>query len=197
MQETTDENQDTETKDAPAENDGKRWYVINAYTNFEVKVGEAIEREAKRIGIDNQVGDVIVPTQKVTEIRKGQRVEGTRKFFPGYILARLDMNDELWHMIKNVPKVTGFLGGGGQKPIPISNKEADRILGQMAGGVETGKPSIIYQVGEEVSVIDGPFASFSGIVEEVDEDKSRLKVSVSIFGRATPVDLEYTQVEKS
>ena len=176
---------------------GMRWYVVNAYTNFENKVAAAIVREAERLGLGARVGEVIVPTQKITEVKRGQRVEGTRKFFPGYVLAHLEMDDALWHLIKGIPKVTGFLGGGGQKPLPISDAEAERILGQMSGTVEAGgKPTILFQVGEEVRVIDGPFASFSGTVEEVDEDKARLKVSVSIFGRATPVDLEYIQVEK-
>lgn len=192
---------DTQEEGAAAEecpvNPNARWYVINAYTNFENKVAEAVEREARRLGLEAQVGDVVVPTQKVTEIKRGQRVEGTRKFFPGYVLAHLEMSDPLWHMIKNIPKVTGFLGGGGQKPLPITDVEAERILGQMSGTMETGRPAVLYEVGEEVKVIDGPFASFSGIVEEVDEDKARLKVSVSIFGRATPVDLEYVQVEKA
>lgn len=179
-------------------NHGKRWYVINAYTNFEGKVAEAIEREASRLNMTSRVGQVLVPTQKITEVKRGQRVEGTRKFFPGYVLAHLDMDDALWHMIKSIPKVTGFLGGGGQKPIPITDEEAGRILSQLSGGTEnTGRPVVLYQVGEEVRVIDGPFASFTGTVEEMDEDKGRLKVSVSIFGRATPVDLEYSQVEKS
>ncbi|HBH26402.1 MAG TPA: transcription termination/antitermination protein NusG [Rhodospirillaceae bacterium] len=190
--------EDSAQQEEQAYDETKRWYVINAYTNFENKVAEAVEREAARLGLTDQVGQVVVPTQKVTEVRRGQRVEGTRKFFPGYVLAQLDMDDALWHMIKGIPKVTGFLGGGGQKPIPISNAEAERILGQMAGAAEAGaKPVLLYQVGEEVAIIDGPFASMTGVVEEVDEDKGRLKVSVSIFGRATPVDLEYTQVEKA
>ncbi len=173
-----------------------RWYVINVYSNFENKVAQAIQREATRLNLTDRVGDILVPSQKITEVRRGQRVEAHRKFFPGYVLAHLDMDDALWHMIKSVPKVTGFLGGGGQKPIPITDAEAAQILRQVEGGVDSARPSISFHIGENVKVVDGPFASFTGVVEEVDEDKSRLKVSVSIFGRATPVDLEYGQVEK-
>jgi transcription termination/antitermination protein NusG len=196
-EESAAEQVDTQEPARRAATPAMRWYVVNAYTNFENKVAAAIVREAERLGLGARVGEVIVPTQKITEVKRGQRVEGTRKFFPGYVLAHLEMDDALWHLIKGIPKVTGFLGGGGQKPLPISDAEAERILGQMSGAVEAGaKPTILFQVGEEVRVIDGPFASFSGTVEEVDEDKGRLKVSVSIFGRATPVDLEYIQVEK-
>lgn len=173
----------------------KRWYVLHVYSGFEAKVAEAIKEKAAKQGMEERVEDILVPTEEVIEVRRGQRVNAERKFFPGYVLAKLDLDDEVWHMIKDTPKVTGFLGAG-NKPSPISNREAEQLLQQIQEGVERPRPSITFDIGEEVKVADGPFASFNGTVEDVDEEKGRLKVSVSIFGRATPVELEYTQVEK-
>ena len=159
---------------------------------FKVKV---LEKAVKQ-GLDEYVDEILVPTEEVVEVRRGQRVNSERKFFPGYVLARLDLNDTVWHLIKDTPKVSGFLGAGGNRPVPISEKEAQHILKQVQEGIDRPRPSVVYDIGEEVKVTDGPFASFNGIVEEVDEEKAKLKVSVSIFGRATPVELEYSQVEK-
>ncbi|MCB1592394.1 MAG: transcription termination/antitermination protein NusG [Alphaproteobacteria bacterium] len=174
----------------------KRWYVLHVYSGFENKVAEAIRDKARKQGLEDQVEEILVPMEEVVEIKRGQRVNAERKFFPGYVLARLDMDDNIWHLIKNTPKVSGFLGAGGNKPIPISEAEAQRILQQVQEGVDRPRPSVIYDIGEEVKVTDGPFASFNGFVEEIDEEKAKLKVSVSIFGRATPVELEFSQVEK-
>lgn len=173
-----------------------RWYVLHVYSGFENKVAEAIRDKAKKQGLEDKVEEILVPMEEVVEIKRGQRVNAERKFFPGYVLARLDMDDNVWHLIKNTPKVSGFLGAGGNKPVPISEAEAQRILRQVQEGVDRPRPSVIYDIGEEVKVTDGPFASFNGFVEEIDEDKAKLKVSVSIFGRATPVELEFSQVEK-
>ncbi|MFK7902918.1 MAG: transcription termination/antitermination protein NusG [Nitratireductor sp.] len=172
-----------------------RWYIIHAYSNFEKKVAEAIEEKARQKGLEHLFESVIVPTEKVVEVRRGRKVDAERKFFPGYVLVKMDMTDEAYHLIKNTPKVSGFLGSD-NKPMPITQREADRILNQVQEGVDRPKPSVSYDVGEQVRVSDGPFASFNGIVQEVDEERARLKVEVSIFGRATPVDLEYGQVEK-
>ncbi len=172
-----------------------RWYVLHVYSGFENKVAEAIKDKAQKLGLESQVEEILVPMEEVVEVRRGQRVNAERKFFPGYVLAKLDMDDDVWHLIKNTPKVSGFLGSGGNKPVPISEAEAQRILKQVQEGVERPRPSIVYDVGEEVKVTDGPFASFNGTVEEVDEEKGKLKVSVSIFGRATPVELDFEQVE--
>ncbi|GAK32780.1 transcription termination/antitermination protein NusG [Iodidimonas nitroreducens] len=173
-----------------------RWYIIHAYSGFEKKVADSIKEQAELQGLDPLIEDVIVPTEEVVEIRKGQKRTAERKFFPGYLLAKMVMNEQTYHLVKNTGKVTGFLGPQG-KPVPISEAEADRILHQVKEGVERPRPTIQFEVGEEVRVKDGPFASFNGMVEEVDEERSRLKVSVSIFGRATPVELEFAQVEKS
>jgi transcriptional antiterminator NusG len=174
----------------------KRWYVIHAYSNFEKKVAESIREQAKQRGLSDLFDDILVPIEKVTEVRRGKKVDAERKFFPGYVLARMDMTDEAFHLIKNTPKVTGFLGAD-NKPMAISDAEAARIMHQVQEGIERPKPSVSFEVGEQVRVSDGPFASFNGIVEEVDDARSRLKVAVSIFGRATPVELEFGQVEKS
>ncbi len=172
-----------------------RWYIIHAYSGFENKVAESIREQAVNQGLDALIEEVIVPTEEVVEIHKGQKRKAERKFFPGYVLIRMEMNDLTYHLVKNTSKVSGFLGPRG-RPSPISQTEADRILHQVQEGVERPRPDIMFEVGEEVRVKEGPFASFSGMVEEVDEERSRLKVSVSIFGRATPVELEYAQVEK-
>jgi transcriptional antiterminator NusG len=172
-----------------------RWYIVHAYSNFERKVAESIKERAASAGLDELFEDVIVPMEEVVEMRRGRKVSSERKFFPGYVLAKMELNDETYHLIKNTPKVTGFLGTD-NKPIPITEEEAGRILQQVQEGVERPKPSVTFEIGEQVRVADGPFASFNGLVEEVDEERARLKVAVSIFGRATPVELEYAQVEK-
>jgi transcription termination/antitermination protein NusG len=173
----------------------KHWYIVHAYSNFEKKVAESIQSEAKALGMEDLFEQVLVPTEEVVEVRRGQKYNSERKFFPGYVLVKMELSDETWHLVKNTPKVTGFLGSG-NKPIPVSQAEVDRILNQVQEGVERPKPMVQFEIGEQVRVMDGPFASFSGSVEEVDEERSRIKVAVSIFGRATPVELEYGQVEK-
>ena len=172
-----------------------RWYVIHVYSGFENKVAQSIKEQARQMGMEDLVEDVQVPTEEVVRMHRGAKVSSERKFFPGYVLAKMELTDETWHLVKNTPKVTDFLGGQG-KPSPISQAEADRIMHQVAEGIERPKPMITFDVGEQVRVSDGPFSSFNGIVEDVDEEKARLKVAVSIFGRATPVELEYSQVEK-
>jgi transcriptional antiterminator NusG len=173
-----------------------RWYVLHVYSGFEDKVAENIRDKARKQGIEEKVEDIMVPKENIVEIKRGQRIAAERNYFPGYVLAKLDLSDDLWHLVKNTPKVTGFLGAG-NKPSPISEKEAQRMLQQMQDGAERPRSSITFDIGEDVKVVDGPFASFNGTVEEVDEEKNRLKVSVSIFGRATPVELEFSQVEKN
>jgi transcription termination/antitermination protein NusG len=173
-----------------------RWYVLHVYSGFENKVAETIKDKARKKGLADKVEDIMVPKEEVVEVKRGQKINSERKVFPGYVLAKIDMNDDVWHMIKDTPKVTGFLGAS-NKPAPISEKEAARLLQQLQEGVERPKSSITFDIGEEVKVAEGPFASFNGVVEEVDEEKGRLKVSVSIFGRATPVELEFGQVEKA
>lgn len=174
-----------------------KWYVLHVHSGFENKVSEAIKEKAAKLGLSDRVEEILVPMEEVVEVKRGQRVNAERKFFPGYVLAKLVLDDNVWHLIKDTPKVSGFLGSGGNKPVPISEREAQRILNQVQEGIDRPRPSVVYDIGEEVKVIDGPFASFNGIVEEVDEEKGKLKVSVSIFGRATPVELEYAQVEKA
>ncbi len=173
----------------------KRWYIVHAYTNFERKVADAIRERARQAGLEHLIEDIVVPTEEVTEVRRGRKVLAERKFLPGYVLIKADLTDQVFHLIRNTPKVTGFLGAE-HKPMPISDDEAARILRQVREGVERPKPSVTFEIGEMVRVADGPFASFSGSVEEVDEERSRLTVAVSIFGRPTPVELEFGQVEK-
>jgi transcriptional antiterminator NusG len=173
----------------------KRWYIVHAYSNFERKVAESIKERAAAAGLTDMFDEVLVPMEEVVEMRRGRKVSSERKFFPGYVLVKMELNDQTYHLIKSTPKVTGFLGTE-NKPIPITEDEAGRILQQVQEGVERPKPSVTFEIGEQVRVADGPFASFNGLVEEVDEERARLKVAVSIFGRATPVELEYAQVEK-
>lgn len=173
-----------------------RWYVLHVYSGFEAKVAEAIRDKAQKQGIEDRIEDILVPTEEVVEIKRGQKVNSERKVFPGYVLAKMDMSDQIWHLVKDTPKVTGFLGGG-NKPVPISEKEAARLMTQLQEGIEKPRAAVSYEIGEKVKVMEGPFATFEGVVEEIDETKGRVKVSVSIFGRATPVELEFGQVEKT
>ena len=172
-----------------------RWYIVHVYSGFESKVANSIQEQAELQSLDDIIQEIMVPTEEVVQIRRGQKINAERKFFPGYVLVKMELSDEAYHLIKDTPKVTGFLGTAGN-PSPISEAEAQRVMRQVQEGIERPKPSITFEVGEQVRVSDGPFASFNGMVEEVDEERARLKVSVSIFGRATPVELEYGQVEK-
>ena len=174
----------------------KRWYVVHAYSGFEHKVKLALEERIRLAGLEEQFGEILVPTEEVVEMRMGQQRKSERKFFPGYVLVQMDMSDESWHLVKDVPKVMGFIGGTSDRPAPISNQEADRILQRIQDGVEKPRPKVLFEPGEVVRVVDGPFADFNGVVEEVNYEKSRLRVSVLIFGRSTPVELEFSQVEK-
>jgi transcriptional antiterminator NusG len=178
-----------------APNPNHKWYIVHAYSNFEKKVAESIREQAKSHGLEDSFSEILVPTENVVEIRRGRKVDAERKFFPGYVLVKMHLSDEAYHLIKNTPKVTGFLGSA-SKPQPVSEKEVQRIIGTIEEGVERPKTVVLFEVGENVRVTDGPFASFNGAVEQVDEERSRLRVTVSIFGRATPVELEYNQVEK-
>jgi len=176
----------------------KRWYIVHAFSNFESKVAQSMREQAQQRGLSELFDEILVPSEEVAEIRKGRRIMIDRKLYPGYVLVNVDLTDEAYHLIKNTPKVTGFLGADKSKPVPISQAEADRIKGQVVEAGEAAKrPVILFEIGEQVKVADGPFASFNGTVEEIDEVKQRLKVAVSIFGRATPVELEFTQVEKT
>ena len=182
--------------DKPASNPNHKWYIVHAYSNFEKKVAEALREQAKAQGLADKFSEILVPTEDVIEIRRGRKINTERKFFPGYVLVKMELTDEAYHLVKNTPKVTGFLGSQ-SKPAPVSEKEVQRIVGTMEEGVERPRSTIRFDIGEKVRVTDGPFASFDGHVESVDEERERLRVSVSIFGRETPVDLEYSQVEKS
>jgi transcription termination/antitermination protein NusG len=174
----------------------KRWYVVHVYSGFEKKIAQQIKEQAAQKGLGEQFDEILVPSEEVTEVRRGQKVNSERKFFPGYVLVKMEMSDEAWHLVKDTPKVTGFLGNK-NKPSPITEAEAQRIVNQVKEGVDKPrKPAVVFEIGEQVRVADGPFASFNGTVEEVDEARSRVKVAVSIFGRATPVELEFGQVEK-
>ncbi len=173
----------------------KRWYVLHVYSGFEKKIATQIMEQAELKGLRDHIDEVVVPTEEVVEVRRAQKVNTERKFFPGYVLIKMELTDDTWHLVKDVPKVTGFLGSK-TRPTPIPDAEAERIMKQAQDGTEHRRPAVIFEIGEQIRVADGPFTSFNGVVEEVDEDKGRVKVSVSIFGRSTPVDLEYSQVEK-
>lgn len=174
-----------------------RWYVVHAYSGFEAQVKRSLEERVKRFGMESKFGQILVPTEEVVEMRSGQQRRSERKFFPGYVLVQMEMTDETWHLVKDAPKVMGFIGGTADRPAPITEREADAILQRVQEGVEKPRPKVLFEPGEVVRVIDGPFNDFNGVVEDVDYEKSRLKVSVLIFGRSTPVDLEFGQVEKS
>ncbi len=175
----------------------KRWYVVHAFSGYENTVKKSLEERVKRAGMEEYFGDVLVPTEEVVEMKGGQKRRSDRKFFPGYVLVEMDMTDETWHLVKDVPKVMGFIGGTADRPAPISQREADAILNRVQEGVDKPKPKVLFEPGEMVRVVDGPFNDFNGVVEEVDYNKSRLRVAVLIFGRSTPVELEFHQVEKS
>ncbi len=174
----------------------RRWYVVHAFSGYEGRVKRSLEERIQRAGMEDMFGEILVPTEEVVEMRGGQQRRSERKFFPGYVLVNMELTDETWHLVKDVPQVLGFIGGTEDKPAPITEKEADAILQRVQEGSEKPRPKVLFEPGEVVRVIDGPFNDFTGVVEEVDYDKSRLKVSVSIFGRSTPVDLEFGQVEK-
>jgi transcriptional antiterminator NusG len=174
-----------------------KWYIVHAYSGFEKKVAAAISEKAKTKNIESAFSEIIVPTEEVVEVKKGKKRNAERKFFPGYVLAKMEMTDETYHMVKALPKVSGFLGHTQGKPSAVPESEINKILQDIEEGVTSPKPTVTYDVGEHVRVCDGPFASFNGLIEEIDEERARVKVSVSIFGRSTPVELEYTQVEKA
>ena len=175
----------------------KRWYVVHAYSGFEANVKRSLQERIERAGLQDQFGEVLVPTEEVVEMRGGAQRRSERKFFPGYVLVQMEMTDETWHLVKDVPKVMGFIGGTGDRPAPITDREADAILQRMQDGTEKPKPKVLFEPGEVIRVVDGPFNDFNAVVEEVDYDKNRMQVSVLIFGRSTPVDLEFGQVEKT
>jgi transcriptional antiterminator NusG len=173
-----------------------RWYVLHVYSGFEQKISDSIIEQAAKKGIEDHFEEILVPTEEVVEMKRGQRVNTERRVFPGYILIKMELSDIAWNLVKNTDKVTGFLGGG-HRPVPISQREAEKMVKQLQEGIDSPRPSVIYDIGEDLRVTDGPFASMNGTVEEIDEEKQKLKVSVSIFGRATPVELDYSQVEKA
>ncbi|HHO69636.1 MAG TPA: transcription termination/antitermination protein NusG [Gammaproteobacteria bacterium] len=174
----------------------KRWYVVHAYSGFENRVKQSLKERIERAGMQDKFGEILVPTEEVVEMREGQKRRSERKFFPGYVLVQMEMDDDTWHLVKDVPKVLGFIGGTSDKPAPISDKEADAILHRVEEGAEKPRPKVLFEPGEVVRVIDGPFNDFNGVVEEVNYDKSKLRVAVLIFGRSTPVELDFGQVEK-
>ena len=173
-----------------------RWYVVHAYSNFEHRVAESLKERVKRAGLEPKFGEILVPTEEIVEMKSGEKRTSERKFFPGYVLVKMEMNDDTWHLVKNVPKVSGFIGGSGTKPTPITDKEAQVILQQVQEGVEKPRPKFSFAPGELVRIVDGPFMDFNGTVEDVNFEKNKLRVTVSIFGRLTPVELEFSQVEK-
>jgi transcriptional antiterminator NusG len=173
-----------------------RWYVVHAYSGYENQVKRSLEERVKRAGLEDSFGQILVPTEEVIEMREGQKRKSDRKFFPGYVLVQMDMTDETWHLVKDVPRVMGFIGGTADRPAPITEKEAQAILDRVQEGTEKPRPKVLFEPGEVVRIIDGPFNDFNGVVEEVDYDKNRLRVAVLIFGRSTPVDLEFSQIEK-
>jgi transcriptional antiterminator NusG len=174
-----------------------RWYVVHAYSNFEHKVKQYLEERIKLHGLEDKFGEIMVPTEEVVEMREGQKRRSERKFFPGYVLVQMDMDEDTWHLVKEVPKVLGFIGGSSDRPAPISDKEADNILQRVQEGVDKPRPKVLFEPGEVVRVIDGPFNDFNGVVEQVNYEKSRLRVAVQILGRSTPVELDFGQVEKA
>jgi len=174
----------------------KRWFVVHAYSGYEQQVVRSLKERIRHHGMEDQFGEILVPTEEVVEMRGGQKRKSDRKFFPGYVLVQMDMNDETWHLVKDVPKVMGFVGGTSDRPAPISDSEADKILQRVQEGVERPRPKVLFEVGEVVRVIDGPFADFNGVVEEVNYEKNKMRVAVLIFGRSTPVELEFGQVDK-
>ncbi len=191
-----DTSEDTSEEQATAETQKLRWYVVQVYSGFEAYVTEALTKRIQDAGFEDRFGEILVPKEKVVEMRRGQKCTSERKYFPGYLLVQMDMDDHMWHLVKSVPKVLGFIGGTSTKPAPIRDQEVNDILDRVQAGEDKPKPKVVYQVGEVVRVTDGPFADFNGVVEEVNYEKSRLRVAVLIFGRSTPVELEFGQVEK-
>ncbi len=175
----------------------KRWYVLHAYSGFEHQAKRSLEDRIKHSGMDDKFGEILVPTEEVVEMRAGKKRRSERKFFPGYVLVKMELDDDTWHLVKSVPKIMGFIGGSSDRPSPISDREADQILNRVQEGAEKPRPKVLFEPGEMVRVIDGPFSDFNGVVEEVNYEKSRLRVAVLIFGRSTPVELEFGQVEKT
>lgn len=175
----------------------KQWFVVHAYSNYEMRVREALRERIERFGLEEHFGEILIPTEEVVEMREGQKKKSTRKFFPGYVLVEMDLNDDSWHLVKDTPRVLGFIGGTSDRPAPITDKEANAIMSRMEEGVESPRPRVLFEVGEVVRVNDGPFNDFNGVVEEVNYEKSTMRVAVQIFGRSTPVELEFFQVEKA
>ncbi len=175
----------------------KQWFVVHAYSNYEMRVREALKERIERFGLEEHFGEILIPTEEVVEMREGQKKKSTRKFFPGYVLVEMDLNDDSWHLVKDTPRVLGFIGGTSDRPAPITEKEANAIMNRMQEGVESPRPRVLFEVGEVVRVNDGPFNDFNGVVEEVNYEKSTMRVAVQIFGRSTPVELEFFQVEKA
>jgi transcription termination/antitermination protein NusG len=175
----------------------QQWYVVHAYSNYEHKVKHSLEERIKRFGLESKFGDILVPTEEVVEMREGQKIRSERKFFPGYVLVKMEMDDETWHLVKEVPKVLGFIGGSSDKPAPITEREANAILNRVQEGADKPRPKVLFEPGEVVRVIEGPFNDFNGVVEQVNYDKSKVRVAVQILGRSTPVDLDFAQVEKA